>query len=48
MYGLAPWSDGVFFEELLIRFSFSMTFVVIIQDYAGQISDFLSKYAYFT
>ena len=29
MYGLTPWCDGIFFEELLICFNFSMTFVMI-------------------
>ena len=29
MYGLPPWCDGIFFEELLICFNFSMTFVMI-------------------
>ncbi len=48
MYGLTPWSDGIFFEEQLIRFNFSMTYVMIIQDCRGQISDFLSIYSYFT
>ena len=47
MYGLTPWSDGIFFEELLICFNLSMTFVMIISDIGGQIHIFLSKYAYF-
>ena len=47
MYGLTPWSDGIFFEELLICFNLSMTFVMIISDFGGQIHIFLSKYAYF-
>ena len=47
MYGLTPWSDGIFLEELLICFNLSLTFVMIISDFGGQIHIFLSKYAYF-
>ena len=47
MYGLTPWSDGIFFEELLMCFNLSMTFVMIISDFGGQIHIFLSKYVYF-
>ena len=47
MYGLNPWGKGIYFEELLICFNFSMTFAMIIQDIRGQIGTFLSKYAYF-
>ena len=47
MYGLTPWSDGIFFEELLMCFNLSMTFVMIISDFGGQLHIFLSKYVYF-
>ncbi len=47
MYGLTPWGDGIYFEELLLCFNLIMTFVMIIQDYMGQTGTFLSKYAYF-
>jgi hypothetical protein len=29
MYGLIPWSDGIFFKEQLIYFNFGKTFVMI-------------------
>ena len=47
MYGLTPWSDGIFFEEILLCFNFNMTFAMIIEDLGGQIGTYLSKYAYF-